>query len=323
MRIKYRTPKPTKELAIATHDDGSTFKYEKTVHHDPVVAPPRDWDMISTRVAVAMVLVLTAVAVAWSTWSIGSLLHGGIGYLAAIVFDLSWGTALILEWKSRYDDDKRTFPLVLGWGLLAVTMGAIFWHAMPDLRYAVIGAVVSGVAKILWLGIMKHIEVTLSEEDKGALKDKRSKAGVRMAMASVDRQVERLDAQTAAVRLSLEPARPAGVHLSASDQDTDPVELHRVAQYEADKLRKQIAGSGSAQSPESFQPDPDPVRIPESGSVTPIRNASGSGSVKDSVLELIRNGTTDPAELVAALPKANPETVKKMARMYRDAGGAS
>ncbi|MEV0474696.1 hypothetical protein [Streptomyces prunicolor] len=246
MTMKWRTPPPEHKPVTVTRPDGSTFETSTETTFAPVPVPPKDWDLISTRIAVGMVLALTLVAVAWSTWSIGALLHGGIGYLAAIVFDLSWGTALILEWKSRYDADKRTFPEVLGWILLAVTMGAIFWHALPDLRYAVVGAVVSGVAKILWLGIMKHIGVKLKKQDADDLADRRSKAAVGLAFASVDRQVMRTNAHTAAVRLALEQS-PETLRLVADG--TDETELVRAGRQLIDQAHR----DGT---------DPEPVAIP-------------------------------------------------------------
>ena len=237
MSIKWRTPPSEHKPITVTRPDGSTFETTTETTFAPVPVPPKDWDLIGVRVAVGMVLMLTLVAVAGSTWSIGSLLHGGLGYLAAGVFDLSWGTCLVLEWLGRYDkaDVPQTrrrirrpsadFTEGLGWFLLAITMGAIFWHAWPDVRYAVVGAVVSGVAKILWLGIMKHIQIKLTQTDRDDLRDRRSKAAVGLAFATVDRQVMRANAHTAAVRLSLEAGRPETLRLVA--EGTNPAELER------------------------------------------------------------------------------------------------
>ncbi|MET7570792.1 hypothetical protein ABZT04_20180 [Streptomyces sp. NPDC005492] len=251
--MKVRTPPPRRDPVTITRPDGSTFETTRTVEFAPEAVPPRDWDVISTRAAVGMVLALTAVAVAWSTWSIGSLLHGGVGFLAATVFDLSWGTALILEWKARFDPDKRFFPQSLGWGLLAVTMGAIFWNAWPDVRYGVVGAVVSGVAKILWLGIMKHIEVTLTQRDRDDLRDRTSRANVRVAFASVDRAVMRTEAHTTAVRRSLAGGRPTVLELSASDRDTDPAELASAGRQFAEQLTEPSPAQAQAHGPAQAQ----------------------------------------------------------------------
>lgn len=310
---------PTRRKVTITRPDGSTFASTEPVPPPPPPLPepapepvPTDWDLIATRAAVGMVMTLTAVAVAWSTWSIGSLLHGGIGYLAAVVFDLSWATCLLLEWKGRFDkagteiEDatgesrieriRPDFTEGLGWFLLAVTMGAIFWHAWPDVRYAVVGAVVSGVAKILWMGILRHMQIRLTERDRDDLRDRRSKAAVALAFASVDRQVMRTVAHTEAVRRSL-----------ATPVDIDDVELTRVPEQArpADPPR---AGSGSVPALGSGSADP-----------------GGSGSVKDVVRAVLGSGLNDPATVLDAVlaqrPGANTETVKRMIRLHRSEGG--
>ncbi|MER5943888.1 hypothetical protein ABT121_42115 [Streptomyces sp. NPDC001928] len=63
----------------------------------------------------------------------------------------------------------------------------------------------------------------------------------------------------------------------------------------------------------------DTIRRIESAS--PDRSGSAfavSGSVKDQVADLIRQGVTDPAAVIAALPDANAETVKRMVRMHKN-----
>lgn len=314
--MKFRTPAPERQPLTVTRPDGSTFETTKTVEFAPEPVPPKDWDVISTRVAVGMVLALTLVAVAWSTWSIGELLHGGIGYLAAIVFDLSWGTALILEWKSRFDPDKRAFPQLLGWGLLAVTMGAIFWHAWPDLRYAVVGATVSGVAKILWLGIMKHIEVDLTQRDRDDLRDRTSRGHVRMAFAAVDRAVMRTDAHTEAVRRSLETSQPAVLELVASGQDAEPAEIQRAAE--------QIANTR-----EHAREHGEHVRehIASTANTTPLNRANTvreHPNMADVVREQIANTASNSdaiTNVLAIIPNANPQSVGAAVRRERRKAG--
>src|SRR4029079_8428194 len=114
---------------------------------------PRNWDRIATRGVVGLVVTLTLAAIVWSTWSIGELLNGGPGYLAAAVFDLAWAVCLTLTYLARFDQEKEKFPNALGWWLLAATMGLIFWHGMTlhSVGMAVGGAAVSLFAKVLWL----------------------------------------------------------------------------------------------------------------------------------------------------------------------------
>ncbi|MCX4573097.1 hypothetical protein OHB41_07840 [Streptomyces sp. NBC_01571] len=151
---------------------------------------PADWDARAIKAASGLVLALTVVAIVWSTVSIGSLLHGGAGYAAAVVFDISWLTVLILEWLGRFDPNKRAFARNMGFVLVALTAGAIFWHGMllGSTALAVVGAAVSVVAKALWLAIFKHVEKPLSEDDRQWVQAEISKANAKLAVAGVRRQ---------------------------------------------------------------------------------------------------------------------------------------
>jgi hypothetical protein len=170
---------------------------------------PRDWDTIAVRGVVGLVLLLTTAAVVWSTWSIGSLLHGGVGYIAATVFDLAWAVTLVLEWMSRFDRKKRAFPRSLGWLLLIATMAVIFWHGMTlhSVPMAVTGAMVSAFAKLLWLAVMKHIDKDLSDEDAQWVEQQISAANAKMAVAAVRRQVARVEDRAAVEMLAMEASR--------------------------------------------------------------------------------------------------------------------
>jgi hypothetical protein len=315
--MKTTTPKPVHETVWIDRPDGSRFQSTKKVEFTPVPAAPRDWDVISTRVAVGLVLTLTAVAVAWSTWSIGALLHGGMGFLAALVFDLSWATCLIMEWKARFDHGKRAFPRRLGWVLLVVTMGAIFWHGAPDWRLATVGALTSAMAKALWLGIMKHIDRELSQLDRDDLADRLSKAYVRQAVAAVDRQTLRVDAHTEAVRRSLTAAQPASLELTASSRDTTPEELEQAA-YDAVPVAPVVPMGSRAVAETELAPN-----IPANIREHPAQSVFGfaaSPNVTATVRGLLA-GHTDNAAVVglvlAEIPNANPASVAAIVRRER------
>ena len=167
---------------------------------------PRNWDSIALRVVVGLVGVLTLASIVWSTWSIGSLLHGGPGYLAAGVFDLAWAVSLALEYLGRFDADKRKFATRLGWVLLLATMGLIFWHGMTlhSVGMAVGGAAVSAFAKILWLGVMKHVHRELSPEDRQWVQAQISAANAKMAVADARRRASHIEQRAALELLAME-----------------------------------------------------------------------------------------------------------------------
>ncbi|MEU9617257.1 hypothetical protein AB0D56_37955, partial [Streptomyces sp. NPDC048209] len=170
---------------------------------------PRDWDRIALRGAVALALLLTLVSIVWSTYSIGELLKGGIGYAAATIFDVAWVICLLLEWLSRYEPDKRRFPRTLGWGLLAATMAAIGAHGVLMLHSgaaAVVGGGVSLFAKILWLGVFRQVERELNPDDLALVESHKSAAYRELALASTRRQVGQVRQYAALEQLAFEQA---------------------------------------------------------------------------------------------------------------------
>ncbi|MEV6683296.1 hypothetical protein AB0N09_41580 [Streptomyces erythrochromogenes] len=185
--------------------DGTTHTYDRNVSTRVPIAP-RNWDVIGIRAAAGIVLGLTAVAVIWSTVSIGKLLEGGVGYAAASLFDAAWITCIILEVLARYDRSKRKFARILGGVLVAVTMGAIFWEGWvaDSIPLAVVGAAVSAVAKTLWLGVLKFIDRDLGADDAAWLEGETSKAALMMARAQVQRQVARAEAGVIGEMLAIE-----------------------------------------------------------------------------------------------------------------------
>lgn len=189
---------------------------------------PRNWDSVALRVVVGLVGVLTLASIVWSTWSIGSLLHGGPGYLAAGVFDLAWAVSLALEYLGRFDAEKRKFSTRLGWVLLLATMGLIFWHGMTlhSVGMAVGGAAVSAFAKILWLGVMKHVHRELSPEDSQWVAAQISAANAKMAVADARRRASHIEQRAALELLAMERethSMRAAMGLPVQDTDAEPL----------------------------------------------------------------------------------------------------
>ena len=191
--MRFKTVRKTRWVDVVV--DGQVRRVEEE-YSAKIPAPPRDWDQIATRVGVGLVGGLTMVSIVWSTLAIGGLLGGGVGFAAAAMFDVSWAVCLILEWKARYDPDKRAFPRILGWALLATTMFFIGWHGQlkGDIALAIVGASVSLFAKVLWLGLMRHIDQDISPTHRAWIKHVKSEAAAKLAVAEVKRQVDRTEA---------------------------------------------------------------------------------------------------------------------------------
>lgn len=206
MRFKSKKEKYTEPYTR----DGKTVQVPRE-REVPMPVLPRNWDRIATRGVVGLVVTLTLAAIVWSTWSIGELLNGGPGYLAAAVFDLAWAVCLTLTYLARFDAEKEKFPNALGWWLLIATMGLIFWHGMSldSVGMAVGGAAVSLFAKVLWLGVMKHVHKELSPEDRAWVKGEISSANAMLAVADARRQAAQAEQRAALQLLAMERERAA------------------------------------------------------------------------------------------------------------------
>lgn len=206
MRFKSKKEKYTEPYTR----DGKTVQVPRE-REVQVPTLPRNWDRIGVRVVVGLVTVLTGAAITWSTWSIGELFQGGAGYIAAVVFDLAWAVCLLLTVLGRFDPDKRKFSDRLGWWLLIATMGLIFWHGMNrgSVGMAVGGAAVSLFAKVLWLGVMKHVHRDLSPEDQAWVESEISTANAMLAVADARRQAAQAEQRAALQLLAMERERAA------------------------------------------------------------------------------------------------------------------
>ncbi|WP_405426357.1 hypothetical protein [Streptomyces erythrochromogenes] len=163
---------------------------------------PMDKDRAALLGVSGLVLALTLVAIIWSTHSIGTLLGGGVGYAAGVVFDVAWLAVLLLEWMARFDPAKRGFPRKVGWGLALVAAGAIYLEGQlaGGWQMALVGAAVSIVAKVLWWAVFKHIDKDLAPGDAAWVAAEMSKANAKLAIAGARRQAAKAEV---AARLEL------------------------------------------------------------------------------------------------------------------------
>ncbi|MFI5868370.1 hypothetical protein [Streptomyces sp. NPDC051546] len=264
-----------REVLVPHELDGRTNTVKsKVMDREPVL--PRDWDVIALKAVAGLVLAVTLVTVVWSTASIGKLLHGGVGFAAASMFDVAWAAVLILEWMARFDPDKRLFARVVGWILVAITMGALAWEGIESGSHAmaVVGASVSLIAKILWLAVFRHIDRDLSDEDQQWVKAEMSRASAMLAVASVRRQVARAENHAALEILAAERDRQEMSVLSAPAEpvpvvpESVPALAERPADWaELETLRAELATANAVLAALTAEPVP---AVP----VTPERDAA-------------------------------------------------
>ncbi|MFI6488271.1 hypothetical protein [Streptomyces sp. NPDC050564] len=281
--MKFRTE--TRRRLVDHTVDGITHTVNKP-YTKRVPVLPADWDSRAIKAASTLVLTLTAIAIVWSTVSIGSLLNGGPGYAAAALFDISWVTVLLLEWMARFDPAKRTFARNMGFVLVAITAAAIFWHGMllHSVALAVVGAAVSLIAKALWMAIFKHVEKPLSDEDRQWVDAEISKANAKLAVAGVRRRVAVAEVQARAEILAAESL------LAELDEGANTVEQITDAEPEPMPL----ASPNTVRKP--VEPLPSIAELAR-------QQVTAGASNKDATQEILRR-----------LPEANPESVQATVR---------
>lgn len=346
--MRYKTEK---RMRVIQHGPEGQERALVENYTERVPKLPRDWDQLAIKAAAGLVLVLTLVAITWSTTSIGALLHGVVGYAAASLFDVAWLVNVLLEWLSRFDPKKRRFSRVLGWALLACTMAAIFWHGIlsGSIALAVVGASVSLFAKTLWLGIMRFIDRDLSDLDQQWVAQEVSKANALLAVASVRRQVARAENRASMELLAAERERREFAALVAAEE-SGPVSVPVASVFgDATASRRHDAISPTEKgadirtelAPEQVtEPEPVPVLRQEAPVLRPVFQAPEPEPVPQSqhededvrplvslasaVRSLVEGGVTDPKVIAAAAGAMTGRTPKpeSVAREIRAAKAA-
>ncbi|MEU0761607.1 protein transporter Sec31 [Streptomyces microflavus] len=208
--------------------DGTTHLVLDRYKED-VPLPPRDWDRIVLTGVTAAAAVIGVASILWSTASIGSLLDlvvplTAAAYAAALVFDLVWLSCMALEWLARYDQERAALPRRAGYVALGIAMGAVGAHGWisGDAAIGFIAAAVSGLAKILWTVVLRHHAKPLNARTQQWVDAERAKAGGRLAMVAVRRELTRAEQAVAAERAAISGGSPEDDPESPEDETEDP-----------------------------------------------------------------------------------------------------
>lgn len=260
-------------------------------HHIPInrPRPPRDIDRTVLTAVTTGTALLVTVSVAWSTASIGDLLHRvtapPLAYGAASAFDLAWILAMAIEWLARYDPARAQAPRRAGHVFLLAAMGAVGVHGWlaGDWATAIVGGAISALAKGGWTLVMRHQAVTLDADTAAWLQAERAARGAARALAAEERADARAAGQLAAIR----------DHLALPDPDE--------------------SGEGSGESADRPE-DPEPApAVPPMTITDAVRTAVDSGITDpEAVLKYVRGRSDANAKLstieryLRAFPKAAP-----------------
>ncbi|MFE1329740.1 protein transporter Sec31 [Streptomyces microflavus] len=268
--------------------DGTTHLVLDRYKED-VPLPPRDWDRIVLTGVTAAAAIIGVASVVWSTASIGSLLDlvvplTAAAYAAAVVFDLVWLSCMALEWLARYDQERATLPRRAGYVALGIAMAAVGAHGWisGDAAIGFIAAAVSGLAKILWTVVLRHHAKPLDAFTQQWVDAERAKAGGRLAMVSVRRELTRAEQAVAAERAAISGG-------SGASPEDDP------------------------ESPEDEAQDPEDA---------PMLPPNGPMTIADAVRMALSCGISDPEKVLryvrqVADANAKEESVLRTLRMER------
>lgn len=254
-----------------------------------VPQPPRDWDRVVLTGVTAAAAVIGVASIVWSTASIGSLLDLVVpltlaAYAAALVFDLVWLSCMALEWLARYDQERAVLPRRAGYVALGIAMGAVGTHGWISGEFAIgcVAAAVSGLAKVMWTVVLRHHAKPLDPFTQQWVDAERAKAGGRLAMVSVRRELTRAEQAVAAERAALSGA-------SGQVPDRTP------------------------ESPENGAETPDEAEQPP---------ATGPMTITDAIRTALSSGISDPDAVLRYVRKvadanAKEESVLRTLRSLR------
>ncbi|MFE5996748.1 protein transporter Sec31 [Streptomyces sp. NPDC056454] len=211
-------------------------------YEEKVPLPPRDWDRIVLTGVTAAAAVIGFASIVWSTASIGSLLDlvvplTAAAYAAALVFDLVWLSCMALEWLARYDQERAVLPRRAGYVALGIAMGAVGAHGWISGEFAIgcVAAAVSGLAKVMWTVVLRHHAKPLDAFTQQWVDAERARAGGRLAMVSVRRELTRAEQAVAAEQAALSGA-------SRPSPDADPDRPEDPAEHPDDEETPAVTG---------------------------------------------------------------------------------
>ncbi|MDN3056890.1 hypothetical protein PH213_20510 [Streptomyces sp. SRF1] len=210
--VRYRKVKRNAWEPVTFNGETKMIRREWT---EEVPRLPLNLDLLYVRAAVGVAILLTGVAVVWSTMAIGRQLghlvpeHPRVGYLGAAAFELPWVTCLAIGWVLRTQPDRARPVNVAGWIGLGIVVSAIILdgYRVDAIEVGILGAFVSIVAKGLWWVIVGLFHVELDDDRAGWLNAKRQDLSVARVMLGEQQRMSGTEAYLA--YFGMDPAATA------------------------------------------------------------------------------------------------------------------
>ncbi|MFI0827230.1 hypothetical protein ACH4Q7_22555 [Streptomyces roseolus] len=173
------------------------------VDWEPV--PPRDWDDVILRGVTGAAVVVTAIAAAGTTASIGGLLSpmipAGFAYASGVIFTTSWLACLGMEWLHRVDPDRAAADRRAGWVMLLIGMAAVivYGHSLNALAAGIIGSLADLLSKVLWTRLISFHAVPLDAGVSHWVRSREQSLAARSMLGARLARLNRRDAYQRAV----------------------------------------------------------------------------------------------------------------------------
>lgn len=292
----------TRQREVTEERDGENVTFNKKFV-ESIPAIPFNLDALLRKVLFAAAILMTTGAIVWGTVAIGGMLAvlapAWAAYLVAGVFDLAWAACLVAEYLNRYDEQKAKLPRKAGVAALAISMSAIVLHGRLEqaLLVGVIGALVSLVAKGVWLIAMDAGRVRLDEGYQALLRQRQQRAGLALALAQSKRDQMIADAKTSLLHAALEAEFGAIVTTVERDDERPNTEA-----ITGEHDREHLASSSANTAVTSEFAVPEQKNIAELA-----REQLANGSPNKDVV----------AAILAAVPTANRDSVAATVRRER------
>lgn len=164
--VRYR--KVTRARDVTTVLDGKPSTREVPYEAwEPV--PPREWDELILRGVTALAIIVTVIAVAGTTASVGGMLARmvpvPVAYAMGAVFTSAWMACLGIEWLNRVNPDRAKQARVGGWLALSLSMGGVFAYGylLGQPVAGGVGACIDLLSKGLWALLVGYHTVPLDD----------------------------------------------------------------------------------------------------------------------------------------------------------------
>lgn len=265
-----------------------------------VPALPADWDHIVDTGARAATLVAFIISIIWTATSIGDLLTMTVptlvAYGAAVLFDVGWIYCSAMEWLARHHPHRARLPRRASYAFLTIAMGAVATHGIitASIAVGVIGAVISAIAKGMWVIYMRQQAAPLDNLTQQVINKRDSDARARRALAQITRSDHRVSEELAAYAAVQIAARTPS-HTIVSG--VDPTHSHEVSAH-PHEMSHGMSHDGEAQVTAMGAPLPHhPHTIPTALPAGP--GMSKAEAVRTAASQL--HPTSGPAEIARFL----------------------